>query len=130
MNVEKMTERVSEALNAAYSRALAEHNTQTTPEHMLAALLEQERGIAPDIIAKAGGDPKAFARQTDEAIGRLPRLSGGSADSAQVTLSPELARIMSVAENEAKGAARRLHLRRTRLACDGAVVGSRRTSLP
>ncbi|HEY6449548.1 MAG TPA: ATP-dependent chaperone ClpB [Candidatus Cybelea sp.] len=97
-----MTERVSEALNAAYSRALAEHNTQTTPEHMLAALLEQERGIAPDIIAKAGGDPKALARQTDEAIGRLPRLSGGSADSAQVTLSPELARIMSVAENEAK----------------------------
>ncbi len=35
MNVEKMTERVSEALNAAYSRALAEHNTQTAPEHML-----------------------------------------------------------------------------------------------
>ena len=102
MNVEKMTERVSEALNAAYSRALAEHNTQTTPEHMLAALLEQERGIAPDVIAKAGGDPKALERQADEAIGRLPRLSGGSADSAQVTLSPELARIMSVAENEAK----------------------------
>ncbi len=102
MNVEKMTERVSEALNAAYSRALAEHNTQTAPEHMLAALLEQERGIAPDIIAKAGGDPKAFARQADEAIGRLPRLTGGSADSAQVTLSPELARTMSVAENEAK----------------------------
>jgi ATP-dependent Clp protease ATP-binding subunit ClpB len=102
MNVEKMTERVGDALNAAYSRALHEHNTQTAPEHMLAALLDQERGIAPDILAAAGADPKALERKTDEAIGRLPRLTGGGADSAQVTLSPELARIMSVAENEAK----------------------------
>ncbi|HEV3091840.1 MAG TPA: ATP-dependent chaperone ClpB [Candidatus Cybelea sp.] len=97
-----MTERVGDALNAAYSRALHEHNTQTAPEHMLAALLDQERGIAPDVITAAGGDPKAIAARTDEAIGRLPRLSGSAADSAQVTLSPELARIMSVAENEAK----------------------------
>ena len=53
-------------------------------------------------MAKAGADPKALARQVDEAIGQLPRLSGAGADSAQVTLSPELARIMSTAENEAK----------------------------
>jgi ATP-dependent Clp protease ATP-binding subunit ClpB len=102
MNAEKMTERVADALNAAYSRALHEHNTQTTPEHMLAALLEQERGIAPDILAHAGADPQALAAQVDEAIGRLPRLTGASADSAQVTVSPELVRIMGVAENEAK----------------------------
>jgi ATP-dependent Clp protease ATP-binding subunit ClpB len=103
MNVEKMTERVADGLNSAYSRALHEHNTQTAPEHMLAALLDQERGIAPDILAAAGADPKAIQRQVDEAIGRLPRLTGSGAESAQVTLSPELARIMSVAENEAKG---------------------------
>ena len=97
-----MTERVADGLNAAYSRALHEHNTQTTPEHMLAALLDQERGIAPDILAAAGADPKAVVQRAEEAIGKLPRLSGSSADSAQVTLSPELARIMSTAENEAK----------------------------
>jgi ATP-dependent Clp protease ATP-binding subunit ClpB len=102
MNVDKMTERVAEGLNAAYTRALHEHNTQTTPEHLLAALLEQERGIAPDILAKAGADTKTFARKVDEAIARLPRLSGANADSAQVSLSPELARIMASAENEAK----------------------------
>ncbi len=102
MNVEKMTERVSEALNAAYSRALAEHNTQTTPEHMLAAMLEQERGIAGDILSKAGANVPALTQRVDEAIGRLPRLSGSNADSAQVTLSPELARVMNTAENDAK----------------------------
>ncbi len=102
MNVEKMTERVGEALNAAYTRALNERNTQTMPEHMLAAMLDQERGMAPDILAKAGADPKALARRLDDAIGRLPRLSGANADSAQVTLSPELGRVMSAAESEAK----------------------------
>jgi len=102
MNVEKMTERVSDALNGAYTRALHEHNTQTTPEHMLAALLEQERGIAPDILAKAGADPKSVARAADAAIGKLPRLSGSNADSAQVTLSPELGRVMATAETEAQ----------------------------
>jgi ATP-dependent Clp protease ATP-binding subunit ClpB len=102
MNVEKMTERVGEALNAAYTRALTEHNTQTTPEHMLAAMLDQERGIAPDVLAKAGADVEALTHKLDEAIGHLPRLTGASADSAQVTLSPELARAMNAAENEAK----------------------------
>jgi ATP-dependent Clp protease ATP-binding subunit ClpB len=102
MNVEKMTERVGEALNSAYSRALAEHNTQTTPEHMLAALLSQERGIARDILAAAGADPAAVERKAEEAISKLPRLSGASAESAQVTLAPELGRVMTSAENEAK----------------------------
>jgi ATP-dependent Clp protease ATP-binding subunit ClpB len=97
-----MTERVSEGLNSAYSRALHERNTQTTPEHLLAALLEQERGIAPDILEKAGVDVKTFARAVDGAIARLPRLSGANADSAQVTLSPELGRVMNAAESEAK----------------------------
>ncbi|MBV8371638.1 MAG: AAA family ATPase, partial [Candidatus Eremiobacteraeota bacterium] len=102
MDVEKMTERVGEALNAAYTRALTEHNTQTTPEHMLAAMLDQERGIAPDLLAKAGADVAAFGRKVDEAIGNLPRLTGVAADSAHVTLSPELARVMNAAEGEAK----------------------------
>ena len=102
MNVDKMTERVSEALNAAYTRALSEHNTETTPEHVLAAMLDQERGIAPDVLAKAGADVPALTKRVEEAIGRLPRLSGSAADSAQVTLSPALARVMSAAENEAK----------------------------
>jgi ATP-dependent Clp protease ATP-binding subunit ClpB len=102
MNVDKMTERVADGLNEAYSRALHERNTQTMPEHMLAALLAQDRGIAPDILAKAGADIQTLTRRTEDAIGRLPHLSGPSAENAQVTLSSELARIMNVAENEAK----------------------------
>ena len=97
-----MTERVADGLNEAYARALHEHNTQTMPEHLLAALLEQERGIAPDILTKAGADVKKLGARVDEAIARLPHLSGPNAASAQVTLSSDLARIMTAAEAEAK----------------------------
>src|SRR5690242_6429606 len=102
MNVDRMTERVQDALNSAYSRALQEHNTQTTPEHLLAALLTQERGIVPDIVKAAGGDPAGLERAVDQAIGRLPRLSGANADNATVTISPELARLLTQADSEAK----------------------------
>jgi ATP-dependent Clp protease ATP-binding subunit ClpB len=102
MDVNRMTERVQDALNAAYTRALNEHNTQTTPEHLLAALLAQERGIAPDVVKQAGVDPKTLDAKTDEAISRLPRLTGSNADQAAVTVSPELTRLLSQAESEAK----------------------------
>ena len=51
-----------------------EHNTQTTPEHMLAAMLEQERGIAGDILSKAGADVPALTQRVDEAIGQSARV--------------------------------------------------------
>ncbi|MDQ2663491.1 MAG: ATP-dependent chaperone ClpB [Candidatus Eremiobacteraeota bacterium] len=102
MDVNRMTERVGDALNAAYSRALSEHNTQTTPEHVLAAALAQDSGIAPDVVKQAGVDPAELARRADEAIGRLPRVSGSNADAAQVTVSPELGRLLSAADAQAK----------------------------
>ncbi len=102
MNVEQMTERVADGLNTAYERSLREHNTQTTPEHLLAALLEQERGIAPDILAKAGADLPRFTRSVDSAIGSLPRLSGSHAESASPSAAPELTRLLDVAQSEAK----------------------------
>src|SRR5690348_3613537 len=102
MNVDRMTERVQDALNAAYTRALNEHNTQTTPEHLLAALLDQERGIAPDIVQQAGTDPAVLMAKANEAIGHLPRLTGANADSATVTVSPDLTRLFSQADAEAR----------------------------
>jgi ATP-dependent Clp protease ATP-binding subunit ClpB len=76
MNVERMTQRVQEALNAAYTRALSEHNTQTTPEHLLAAILDQPDGVAGPILEKAGLDPQTVEQQADRAIAALPRLQG------------------------------------------------------
>ncbi len=102
MNADRMTERVQDALNSAYTKALNEHNSQTAPEHLLAALLEQDGGITPEIVREAGADPKALEQRVTQAIGQLPRLTGSGAESANVTVSPELTRLFSQADAEAK----------------------------
>ncbi|MBV9736910.1 MAG: ATP-dependent chaperone ClpB [Candidatus Eremiobacteraeota bacterium] len=102
MNADRITERVADALNVAYTRALSEHNTQTSPEHLLAAILDQDRGIGADILARAGADISKLSSKTDELIGRLPRLTGTGAENAQVQVSPEFARVLSAADNDAK----------------------------
>jgi len=102
MNVERMTQRVQEALNAAYTRALSEHNTQTTPEHLLAAILDQTEGIATPILEKAGLDPRAVDQRLQAAIAALPRYQGANADQNQVTVAPALTRLLGKADDEAK----------------------------
>jgi ATP-dependent Clp protease ATP-binding subunit ClpB len=102
MNVERMTQRVQEALNSAYSRALSERNTQTAPEHLLAAVLDQPEGIAAPILAKAGLDAATVTGKVEQAIGQLPRFSGSNPDANQVTVAPALTRLLTAAEEESK----------------------------
>lgn len=102
MNVERMTQRVQEALNDAYQRALRANNTQTTVEHLLAALLEQDNGIVPALLERAGVDPGTIDRRIQAATRDLPRFSGTNADQAQVTIAPQLSRVLSRADEIAK----------------------------
>ncbi|MBV8300177.1 MAG: ATP-dependent chaperone ClpB [Candidatus Eremiobacteraeota bacterium] len=102
MNVDRMTQRVQEALNAAYTRALAEHNTQTSPEHLLAAILDQTDGIAGPVLEKAGLDPRAVEQRLAAALAALPRYQGAHADQSQVTVAPALSRLLGKADDEAK----------------------------
>jgi ATP-dependent Clp protease ATP-binding subunit ClpB len=99
MNAEKMTERVREALNEGYTRALRERNTSVEVEHILAALLEQDEGIAPALLTRAGVDVRALAHHVEEALARLPALSG--AGDAQPQMSARAGRLLVQAADEA-----------------------------
>ncbi len=101
MNADRMTQRVAEALNDAYSRALTERNTETSPEHLLAALLDDPEGIARPILEKAGTDPKALEEAVNRAVERLPRFSGSNPDQP-VNMSPAFGRLLATADDEAK----------------------------
>ncbi len=102
MNVERMTQRVQEALNSAYTRALSEHSTQTSPEHLLAAVLDQPDGVAQPILEKAGLDPRTVEQRLQTAIAALPRYSGSNAEQNHVTVAPALTRLLARADDEAK----------------------------
>jgi ATP-dependent Clp protease ATP-binding subunit ClpB len=102
MNADRMTQRVQEALNEAYQRALREHHTQATVEHLFAALLAQDKGLVPVILRQAGADPADVSRRVDDELRNLPRLSGTNADQAQVSFAPQLSRVLAKADEEAK----------------------------
>ncbi len=102
MDLEKYTERSKGFLQAAQTLALRRGHQQLTPLHLLAALLEDDQGLAGNLIAAAGGDAGRARRATDAELGKLPRVEGGGA--GQVYLSPELARVFEQAEKLAEAA--------------------------
>ena len=62
MQPDRFTIKSQEALQAAQRLADERRNPQTTPEHLLAVLLEQDGGIVVPVLRKLGVEP-AVVRQ-------------------------------------------------------------------
>ena len=71
MRFDKFTTKLQEALAQAQSLALGQDNQYIEPQHLLAALLEDE-GIA-GLIAKAGGNPNALKKSLADRFPGFPR---------------------------------------------------------
>ena len=96
MDFEKYTERSRGFLQAAQSLALREGHQRFTAEHVLKVLLDDEEGLAANLIKAAGGNPQQALAETEAALRKLPKVSGGGA--GQVYLAPELARVFETAQ--------------------------------
>jgi ATP-dependent Clp protease ATP-binding subunit ClpB len=66
-------------------------------------LLEDEQGMAAGLIARAGGSAEAARRETDEALAKIPVVSGSGA-SAAPGLDGETIRVLDQAEQVAQKA--------------------------
>jgi ATP-dependent Clp protease ATP-binding subunit ClpB len=102
MDFNRMTEKVQEAIRAAQSRTLRAGNQQIEVEHLLAALLEQEGGLAPSILNKADINVEALRRRIDAEIEKLPKVSGPAAGPDQIYVTTRFSRVFTEAEDEAK----------------------------
>ncbi|MFZ2004385.1 MAG: ATP-dependent chaperone ClpB [Stellaceae bacterium] len=102
MELEKYTERSKGFIQAAQNLALRSGHQRLTPEHLLKTLLDDKEGLCANLIAAAGGDPKAALHAVEAELNRQPKVEGGGA--GQVYVSPELARIFEQAEKIAEKA--------------------------
>jgi ATP-dependent Clp protease ATP-binding subunit ClpB len=99
MQPDRFTIKSQEALQAAQRLADERRNPQTTPEHLLAVLLEQEGGVVVPVLRKLGVDPASVRQALSGALDTLPKLSGsGQAETAGD--SSELVQILRTAERE------------------------------
>ncbi len=78
MRLDRLTNKMREALAAAQNDATARGNPEIVPEHFLHALLAQEGGVAAPVLQKTGVDPRAVASEIEQRIGKLPRVKGGA----------------------------------------------------
>jgi ATP-dependent Clp protease ATP-binding subunit ClpB len=102
MDINRLTEKTQEALHAAQSDALRRGNQQIDVEHLLAALLSQEGGLAASILKRAGANVEALAAKLNQDLDRLPKVSGPSGPPDQIYVTARLNKLFTKAEDEAK----------------------------
>ncbi|SNX72243.1 ATP-dependent Clp protease ATP-binding subunit ClpB [Cereibacter ovatus] len=100
MNLEKFTERSRGFLQAAQTIAMRESHQRLAPEHLLKAVMDDDQGLASNLIRRAGGEPSRVAEAVELTIAKLPKVTGD----AQPFMDPGLVRVLDEAEKLAKKA--------------------------
>ena len=100
MNLQKYTQKSTEALQSAQSIMTEYGNREMQEEHLLLALMRQEEGIAPELMKSLGVSEAVFNAQLEQSIGTYPKVSGGS---GELYLSESLRKALEKAEKEIVG---------------------------
>ncbi len=96
----RFTEKLQEALGRAQNAALSAHNQAVDVEHLLAALLEDDEGLASSVLQLAGVDRAIVRRKLADELAKVPHVTGGGTDSSQVYATQRLGRVLARAEQE------------------------------
>ncbi len=101
MNFEKFTERSRGFVQAAQTIALREGHQRFLPDHLLKALLDDDQGLAANLIGRAGGDVAAIRSAVETNLSKVPSVSG---DGSQMYMDGQTAKIFAEAEKIAQKA--------------------------
>src|ERR1041384_8202176 len=102
MDINRFTEKLQEGVRAAQSKPRRYGHQQIDIEHLLSALLEQEGGLAPSILEKAGVAVQSLAKRLEAELDRLPKVSGSSGGPDQIYVTSRLNKLFVNAEDEAR----------------------------
>ena len=98
MKLDNLTVKTREAITAAHAEAERRAHLELTPEHVLAALLNQDNGTATALLQKTGIDPTPVVEAVAQALDGLPVGRGGT----DVSPSPKFKSLVAEANNQAK----------------------------
>ncbi len=102
MDPNKLTHKSQEALAAAQTAAVRFQHVELDGEHVLLALLEQEGGVVPRLLARAQVDVAALTQALVRELSRRPKVSGPGAEPGKVYVTQRLNQLLVRAEDEAK----------------------------
>ena len=101
MDWQKFTERARGFLEAAQAIAIREDHQRLAPEHLLKALMDDDEGLASNLIRAAGGAPERVVEAVDQALAANPQVSG---DAAQVYSDQQIVKVLDEAQEIARKA--------------------------
>src|SRR5262249_29542518 len=80
MRTDKLTIKAQEAIADARDLAAGKGHPEVTPTHLLIALLNQEEGVVPRVLAKVGADPRGTIVALERELEALPVVKGAGVD--------------------------------------------------
>ncbi|MGH1464554.1 MAG: ATP-dependent chaperone ClpB [Cognatishimia sp.] len=101
MDFNKFTERSRGFVQAAQTIAMRENHQRVLPEHLLKALLDDDQGLASNLITRAGGAPQRVLQSVEASLGKVAKVSG---DTGQAYMDNVLVKVLTEAEKVAKKA--------------------------
>ena len=97
MRMDRLTNRLMQALQDAQSLALSLDHNEMLPWHLLKALLTQSGGSARSLVLSAGGQFDQLLAEVDRALDGLARVTNHD---GEIRMSQDLARQFNLAEKQ------------------------------
>lgn len=95
MDFEKLTNKSKELVQDVVNLASRKKHQYIAPEHLLKVLLDDKDGLITGLLEKSDGNVADIRRATDDAVERIPQVSGAA---VQSLMSQDFTRVMQEAE--------------------------------
>src|ERR1700674_1630947 len=100
MDLNKFTEKSQAALTEAQAIGTRHQHQAVDVEHLALALLEQEEGLVPRLLEKAGVSPELVKEKLQEALDRIPRVSGDTMTGQGLYVTQRLNKLLVTAKDD------------------------------
>ncbi len=99
MRQEKFTEQAQDAISASQQLAMQFHHSQWDVEHILLALLLQQRGLVGDILKELNANVDTIRDQVEASLGKMAKVTY---QTGQIYATPRTAQLFQTAERVAE----------------------------
>ena len=98
MDTQKFTQKSLEAIRQAQALAVQYGNMHIDQAHLLYALADQQDGLVPELLKKLNVEPQQAIQACEQAIARIPKVTGPGREPDKVYVSEGVDRTLSEAE--------------------------------
>ena len=101
MDMEKFTERSRGFIQAAQTIAMRESHQRLSPEHLLKALMDDDQGLASNLLNASDGNAARVVEAVDVMMDKIPKVTS---DGGQTYMDQQTGKVLAEAEKVAKKA--------------------------